>query len=204
MIFDGFDGKMARLLNATSKFGSHADSLADFVAFGVTPAFLAWEVGLRHFGFIGYFISILYVLCGGFRLARFNVLSSTSINKSDFMGLPIPGAAAIICSFVLFNEVVLADPNNSLILLCIVPFVSLLMVSKIPYIHVNKRQRKKKYLLPLIIFGLGLAVITVKYSIWVYFISSWLYIIYGLYNFTKRAFNRKQEKLVLKRIKKGM
>jgi CDP-diacylglycerol--serine O-phosphatidyltransferase len=200
MIFDGFDGRMARLLNATSKFGSHADSLSDFVAFGVAPAFLAWEVGLKHFGILGYFISILYVLCGGFRLARFNVLK---LKSSDFMGLPIPAAAGTICSFILFNEIVLYDTNTPFILICLLPFLCFLMVSRIPYLAVNKKQRKKKYIIPLIIFALLLAVVTIKYTIWVYLISSWVYIFYGLFNVAKKAVNKKQQKLILKRVKKG-
>jgi CDP-diacylglycerol--serine O-phosphatidyltransferase len=204
MVFDGFDGKMARWLNATSKFGAYADTLADFVAFGVVPGFLAWEIGLKHFGFLGYFLSILYVLCGGYRLARFSIQSLSPSSTKDFTGLPIPAAAGTICSFILFTEVVYPDPNAPVILLCIVAFVSFLMVSRFPYIAVNKRKAQRKYIPYFIMLAIAVAIITVRNTIWVYFISAWIYILYGLYNAARKALSRKQEKLVLKKIKKGL
>ena len=216
LILDGFDGRMARMLNATSKIGAQADSLADFVAFGVVPGFLAWQVSLRHFGFIGFSIFIVYVLCGGFRLARYNVMTTSSAIKSDFMGLPIPAAAAAVCSFILFSELVLSNSVNisqsslslrenisiQFTLLMIMAFVSFLMVSKIPYIAVNKKQKKKKYLSLIIVFITVLAVLAIRFTVWVYLISAWLYIIYGLYNMTKLAIIKHHERQIYKKTRK--
>ena len=67
MFCDGLDGKFARLLNASSKFGMQFDTLSDFVAFGVVPAFMAYKASLYSFGIVGVSISVFYVLCGGFR-----------------------------------------------------------------------------------------------------------------------------------------
>ena len=204
IILDGFDGKMARILNATSKLGAQADSLADFVAFGVITGFLAFEFSLKHFGFVGFFVFIVYVLCGGFRLARFNVQNANVIKKAEFMGLPIPAASAVVCSFVLFNAMILDDFAGHLILLFVMAFVSYLMVSRIPYIAVNKTARKKKYTGVVALFIAGTIALAIIYTVWVYLICSWLYILYGLYNKIKLLISQHQEKPIFakKRIKK--
>ena len=204
IILDGFDGGMAKILKATSKLGAQADSLTDFVAFGVVAGFLAFEYSLRHFGFIGFFVFIMYVLCGGFRLARFNVQQSNTTDKKSFMGLPIPAAAATICSFILFHEFVLDDFAGHLILLFIMTFVSYLMVSRIPYIAVNKTARRRRYtgIIALTIVSIG--VLAVFHTIWVYLACAWLYIFYGLYNQVRQLLKKNQEKPLFarKRIKK--
>ena len=145
IILDGFDGKMARILNSTSRLGAQADSLADFVAFGVVPGFLAWQYSLHNFGFLGFFFFVLYVLCGGFRLARFNVMSEKNAKKEEFVGLPIPAAAGVVASFILFKELAIPDVDLKMLLLFIVPLMSYLMVSKTPYVAMNKVKIRKKY-----------------------------------------------------------
>lgn len=97
---DMSDGKLARLLNATSKFGMELDSLSDAISFGVAPAFLVYFAVLKDLGVPGLAVSIVYSLCGVLRLARFNVTSS-DLSKVTFLGCPIPGAAGYIMSFVL-------------------------------------------------------------------------------------------------------
>ena|GEM_PF-503806 len=211
LILDGFDGRMARVLNATSKIGAQADSLADFVAFGVVPGFIAWQVSLKHFGFLGFAVFIIYVLCGGYRLARFNVMTTSHTTKADFMGLPIPMAAAAVCSFILFKEMVLfnvswfSDSMNTSLqfaLVLIMALMSFLMVSKIPYIAVNKKKKTKKYLSLAVAFFTAFAVLAIRFTVWVYFIGAWLYILYGLYNMTKIQIYRHQERLIYKKIRK--
>jgi len=207
LILDGFDGRMARMLNATSRIGAQADSLADFVAFGIVPGFLAWQMSLKYFGFLGFIVFVIYVLCGGFRLARFNVVNISITNKNDFMGLPIPAAAAAICSFILFKMLVLsqhssyASINESLhfLLLLVIISMSYLMVSKIPYIAVNKQQKKKKYISLILIFVTILAVAIIGYTVWVYFVCVWLYIFYGIFNKTMMSIYKYQEKHLYKK-----
>ena len=196
IVLDGFDGKMARILKSTSRLGAQADSLADFVAFGVTPGLLAWQIGLESFGFVGFFVFIVYVLCGGFRLARFNVLSENITKKADFMGLPIPAAAAALCSFILFNEIVLQDPNGALFIMFIMVGLSYLMVSRIPYIAINKTQRKKKYFSFIFVFAIALSVLAISHTVWVYLACAWIYIMYGLYNKTVQLIAKHQEKVL--------
>jgi CDP-diacylglycerol--serine O-phosphatidyltransferase len=184
MLLDGFDGKVARLLNATSKIGAQADSLSDFVAFGVIPGFFAWTYGLKHFGFIGFLIFIVYILCGGFRLARFNVLAEKNANKEEFVGLPIPAAAAIVCSFIYFSEVVFPNVDLDFVLLAILPAMSYLMVSNIPYMAVNKKQIRKKHISMMFVAGAAIVILAILHFAWMYLICSWVYVCYGLFNQT--------------------
>ena len=181
MLFDGLDGKMARWLNATSKIGAEADSLADFVAFGVVPGFLAWSVCLKQFGTLGFIVFMVYVLCGGYRLARFNVMASNSAKKEDFKGLPIPAAAATIASFVLFHELVIPESSGDIFFLIMMCFISWLMVSKIPYFAVTKANKRKKTTTMLIVFTATLVYWAIRHTVWVYLICSWVYISTGLY-----------------------
>ena len=101
MIMDALDGRVARLLRATSQFGVEYDSLADVVSFGVAPAFLLYAFALRDLGRPAWFAAFLFVICGGLRLARFNVFTGTT-DKRFFVGLPIPAAAAVVCGTVIF------------------------------------------------------------------------------------------------------
>lgn len=100
-IFDGLDGKVARLTNTTSKFGVEYDSLADLVAFGVAPGLLMYSWALKPFGKLGWLAAFLYVVCGALRLARFNVQVNT-VESKRFVGLPIPAAAGMAASLVIF------------------------------------------------------------------------------------------------------
>src|SRR3954468_11736879 len=98
-IFDLFDGRVARMGGVESPFGREFDSLADLISFGVAPAFLVHRVVLKDLveGYpqLGWFIASVYLLCGAFRLARFNCLSAMSNGGSskEFLGFPIPSAA---------------------------------------------------------------------------------------------------------------
>ena len=115
---DGFDGMIARMTNTTSDFGREMDSLADVISFGLAPAVLAFAWGVQFVDFTsswplreyvlraGYFVSFLYLLCGASRLARFNVQTNPipknpgKANRKYFVGLPIPGAAAMVAAVV--------------------------------------------------------------------------------------------------------
>ena len=96
-VFDFLDGRMARLVKKQSQFGREFDSLADIVSFGVAPAFLVYRIVLYQFERTGWAIAAVYLVCGGIRLARFNVLSarpSAAAHGREFIGFPIPSAAA--------------------------------------------------------------------------------------------------------------
>jgi CDP-diacylglycerol---serine O-phosphatidyltransferase len=97
------DGKLARALNATSKFGMELDSLSDMVSFGIAPAVLVYLAVLTPLGPVGMAIAIAYPLCGAIRLARFNS-DSSGIGKVTFLGCPIPIAASYLLSMVLVRD----------------------------------------------------------------------------------------------------
>lgn len=99
-VFDGLDGKVARLTGTSSRFGVEYDSLVDLVAFGVAPGLLMYSWALQSFGKFGWLAAFLYVVCGALRLARFNVQVNT-VESRRFVGLPIPAAAGMVASCVL-------------------------------------------------------------------------------------------------------
>jgi CDP-diacylglycerol--serine O-phosphatidyltransferase len=94
------DGKLARALNASSKFGMELDSLSDMTSFGIAPAVLIYLAVLRQLGTLGAAISVTYALCGALRLARYNV-DTGEIGKHTFLGCPIPIAGGYLLSFVM-------------------------------------------------------------------------------------------------------
>ena len=96
---DLLDGRVARWAHKESRFGREFDSLADIVSFGVAPAFLIYRIVLQEFE-SGWIIAAIYLVCGGIRLARFNVLSTQAGNSDgrEFVGFPIPSAAALVVS----------------------------------------------------------------------------------------------------------
>jgi len=98
--FDFFDGRVARVTRKESPFGREFDSLADIVSFGVAPAFLVYRIVLEEFVKTGWMVAAMYLVCGGIRLARFNILAQGGGKKSheEFVGFPIPSAAALVVS----------------------------------------------------------------------------------------------------------
>jgi CDP-diacylglycerol--serine O-phosphatidyltransferase len=133
-VFDILDGKVARLTRATSRFGVEYDSMADLVAFGVGPGILLYLWALRSFGRLGWLAAFVFVACGALRLARFNVQTGT-VDKNYFVGLPIPGAALMVSTSVLFLHgwrLISTDTHN-VPLLCATYLLGFLMVSTVPY-----------------------------------------------------------------------
>ncbi|WP_417766378.1 CDP-diacylglycerol--serine O-phosphatidyltransferase [Spongiibacter tropicus] len=99
MVFDGLDGRVARLMNAQSKFGAEYDSLADMVSFGVAPALVVFSWGVSELGKFGWAVAFIYVSCAALRLARFNTQIDTA-DKNFFTGLASPAAAAVMAGVV--------------------------------------------------------------------------------------------------------
>jgi CDP-diacylglycerol--serine O-phosphatidyltransferase len=143
-IFDLFDGRVARMGGVESPFGREFDSLADLVSFGVAPAFLVQRVVLadvfEHHREISWYIASIYLICGAFRLARFNCLAIMN-NKgsgSDFLGFPIPSAAGLVASLTLlilhFNENEKSLPGlGKYFIAAVLVFLSAMMVSTVKY-----------------------------------------------------------------------
>jgi CDP-diacylglycerol--serine O-phosphatidyltransferase len=99
MMFDGMDGRVARLTHTQSEFGVQMDSLADAVSFGIAPALIVYEYALVDLGKLGWATAFIYALCAILRLARFNCNVGV-VSKNYFQGLPSPAAAALVCGFV--------------------------------------------------------------------------------------------------------
>lgn len=99
MVFDGLDGRVARLTHTQSEFGAEYDSLSDMVSFGVAPALVTYEWALKGLGKWGWFAAFIYCAGTALRLARFNT-NIEVVDKRYFQGLPSPAAAALVASFV--------------------------------------------------------------------------------------------------------
>lgn len=142
-IFDLLDGRVARMGGQESPFGREFDSLADIISFGVAPAFLVHRIVLRDlFGphqEIGWFIASIYLICGAFRLARFNCLATMpgGGGSSDFLGFPIPAAAGLVASLTLFliwwEQKNFSKGYLRYILPALLLFLSAMMVSQVRY-----------------------------------------------------------------------
>jgi len=100
-LLDGLDGRIARLTHTESAFGKELDSLADVVAFGAAPAFLAYMWGLSRLGRLGWLIPVFFLLCAAIRLARFNV-QTRAVDSRYFVGLPAPAAAGTVAAVLFF------------------------------------------------------------------------------------------------------
>ncbi len=141
-VCDLFDGRVARWGGAESPFGREFDSLADLISFGVAPAFLVHRIVLREVfpehPELGWFIASIYLICGAFRLARFNVLSmQPGGSGKEFVGFPIPSAAALVASLTLFimwvEEKDFPKGKWRFLLPVLLLFLSWMMVSQVRY-----------------------------------------------------------------------
>jgi CDP-diacylglycerol--serine O-phosphatidyltransferase len=139
-----FDGRVARMGGVESPFGLEFDSLADLVSFGVAPAFLVQRVVLAdvfpdEYRRISWFIASIYLLCGAFRLARFNCLAAMPGGgaSKDFLGYPIPSAAGLVASLTLliihFNEKEKSLGHWNYLIAVVLIFLSAMMVSTVRY-----------------------------------------------------------------------
>ena len=142
-IFDLFDGRVARMGGNESPFGREFDSLADIVSFGAAPAFLVHRIVLAgvftEHPQLGWFIASVYLICGAFRLARFNCLAAMNSHSSskEFLGFPIPAAAGLVASLTLFllwiEEKGFSQSRLRFVLPALLLFLSAMMVSEVKY-----------------------------------------------------------------------
>lgn len=128
-VFDGLDGRVARLTGTTSKFGMEYDSLCDLISFGVAPAVLTYLWMMQPYGRYGWLAAFLYVATTALRLARFNSQVDET-PKNIFVGLPCPAAACLIATSVLFCRFVGVERNY-------LDIGTLLMVYALSYLMVS-------------------------------------------------------------------
>ena len=163
LLFDGADGRIARLTKTQSDLGMQLDSLADVITFGVAPAMLVYRWGLLELGRFGLVVAFIFTACGALRLARFNVLAmreqaeksqpkpaaqtpgAAKKKPAAFIGLPIPIAANMIVALVLTNHAIgVTEIQNHAAIAVFVLVLSYLMISRVRFrsfkdLTLNKR-----------------------------------------------------------------
>lgn len=133
MIFDGLDGRVARMTNTQSEFGAEYDSMADMVSFGVAPALVAYNWGLTDMGKLGWLAAFIYVAGAALRLARFNTQIGIA-DKRYFQGLASPAAAALVAGLVwVGTDYGVVGNDYSIIVAAITSIAGLLMISNFKY-----------------------------------------------------------------------
>ena len=132
-LFDGLDGRVARLTNTQSEFGAQYDSLSDVVAFGVAPAVLVFSWSLSALGKLGWVAAFIYVAGTALRLARFNIQREI-VDSSYFIGLACPAAAYFLASAVwTLVDSSIQGETVALTMVILTAICGLLMVSSVPY-----------------------------------------------------------------------
>jgi CDP-diacylglycerol--serine O-phosphatidyltransferase len=198
IVFDGLDGRIARMTRTTSKFGAEYDSLADLVAFGVAPAILSYHWALMSFEKWGWLAAFLFVTCGALRLARFNVQTAI-IDSRVFNGLAIPAGASVIATAVLLYFKLGGEGQfHHLSILIGTITIALFMVSSIKYYSfkdLNFFAKKPFMSFVLIVFVLVIVIAEPQIMIFTfcfgYALSGPVWLIYKLIR-KKRADQEKQ------------
>src|SRR5438067_2580043 len=199
-VCDALDGRIARMTKSTTEIGIQLDSLADVVSFGLAPAILAyvWSYGTTLQDWpnarqLAWFVSFMFVICGGFRLARFNVQASRprplaegtpKVDKKSFVGMPIPVAGCMIAAIVHFAPTPIRYiPNKpnliAILMMILVACLGLLMVSTLRFTSfksIGTGRRDARLAIGLI----GLVGLLYLYSQYVLLILVAGYIVHGL------------------------
>jgi CDP-diacylglycerol---serine O-phosphatidyltransferase len=194
-IFDLLDGRVARMGGVESPFGREFDSLADLISFGAAPAFLVHRVVLRdvfesHPEW-GWFVASIYLICGAFRLARFNCLAQTGGGGSkDFLGFPIPAAAGLVASLTLliirFNENDRSLGLWNYVLVAVLLFLSAMMVSTVRYPSFKSLGlRSSSTFTKMIFFALFVGLLVVLWKVILFYVLPSFFTLYLLYGFVR-------------------
>ncbi len=191
ILFDMFDGRVARLTNSTSELGKQFDSLADVISFGIAPALLAYAWGVRGVvapsgtaelrieGF-GWLAGFAFLLCCAWRLARFNIQGMAPEQSHYFVGLPTPAAAGVIAAMVHAVKYPLTSWWVSLLWLGLELTVAVLMWSSVRYVGFKEIQWQRRHSsLAFILIGLLIAAI-VLYSEEVLLAIATVYLLSGI------------------------
>ena len=214
LLFDMLDGRIARLTKTTTEIGVQLDSIADVVTFGLAPAVLAYvwgygstfpeETDLHRFAF---FLSFMYLICGAFRLARFNVQASRprvlaegtiKVDKKSFVGLPIPVAGGLIAALVHFSPLPLIYFGSerariySVLMMVLVGFLSFLMVSTMRFSSFKTVGTRRGSMRP-IIFALAVLLLIIMFSRYVLLAIVVSYVLYGLLSRVASIFWRRSD-----------
>ena len=180
-IIDTLDGRVARLLKGTSKFGAELDSLSDFVNFGVTPAIILYMWTLKDLGGLGWIIVLAFAVCGALRLARFN----TALEQPDkpvwsvkfFTGVPAPaGACLSLLPIPLYFMGWEWVREASFLVGLYTGGIAFLMVSRIPTFSLKRTQIEREMLLPILLIVGVVAAAVVGYPWAMYVLTGLAYL----------------------------
>src|SRR5437870_6523090 len=182
-VLDGIDGRIARLIKGTSRFGAELDSLADFVNFGVAPALILYFWDLHELRSAGWIAALVFAICAGLRLARFNV-STDDPNRpawgsNFFVGMPAPAGAITVLLPIYVN--LLGMPRVAFIAPVTLVYtlaIAFLMVSRLP-VFSGKRVGKRlapEMVLPVIVAVVLFFALLISYPWWVLTIGTVAYL----------------------------
>lgn len=214
VLFDMLDGRIARMTRTTTEIGIQLDSIADVVTFGLAPAVLAyvWGYGASlqegsDLHKLAWFLSFMYLMCGAFRLARFNVQASRpriiaegtiKVDKKSFVGLPIPVAGGFIAAIIHFAPLPLTSygPERaelfSGLLMTLVGFLSVLMVSTLRFSSFKTVGTKSRSMRT-IILAVGVGMLIFLFSRYVLLAIVIAYILHGLLSRLVGAFRHRPD-----------
>lgn len=214
-IFDGLDGRVARLVKGTSAFGEQYDSLSDLIAFGFAPACISYFWALKDFGRLGWAVAFVYLACAAIRLAKFNTLTAEAESKRYFRGIPSPAAAGLIIIQVLMHAELNPElyengggtPGGLLVrggMLIWTVTLSLLMVSNLRF-RTFKDVHFTKYgpMVPLVGVAAILAVFMVRPEITLYLVGA-SYLSIGLIEGTIIRRREKELRIEQRRLRREM
>lgn len=163
-ILDGLDGRLARALDGTSRFGAELDSLADLVDFGVAPALLLYFWSLHDIKSFGWFAAMVFAIACALRLARFNVMiddpDKPAWHSQFFVGMPAPAGAIVSMLPIYLNYTTILGPLPDsrvrvALEICYLLLVAFLMVSRIPHFSGKQVGRvPREYFIP-VLFGVA-------------------------------------------------
>ncbi len=183
-ILDSMDGRIARLLKGTSKFGAELDSLADFVSFGAGPALILYLWGMNNAGPIGWIAVLVFSICGALRLARFNVQiedpNRPAWMANFFTGVPIPAGAILLLLPIYLERSGLPNLlSPPLVATAYTTVVALLMVSKVPVFSGKKLGARvpRERVLPLFVVAIAFVALLFSYPWEVLAVGSIAYLI---------------------------
>ena len=202
MLWDGLDGRVARLTNTQSAFGEQYDSMADLVSFGLAPALLMYNYLLEPLGKIGWLGAFVYAAAGALRLARFNTQIATQ-DKRYFQGLPSPAAAALIAGMVWTNEMVSMEPyvgHLPSLAWVILVGAGMLMVSNMRYYSFKEINLKGRSSFKLLLLA---TLIIIVITIWPSAILFTFFLLYALSGMVMTLIGLRQRRLEKKRAKAG-
>lgn len=154
-VFDALDGRVARLLRGTSKFGAELDSLSDFVGFGVAPAILIYLWTMQDIGNLGWTLVLLFPVCAALRLARFNTMTGElePFVHSFFIGLPTPaGAGIVLLPMILWFQYPVEWLRHPLVASFFLICVALLEISRLPTYSFKRIRVSHKRVLLIMLF----------------------------------------------------